>query len=722
MKKLIVFGALATAVAVAYVAFDLGQWLSLGGMQRGLGALQELYAQHPAVVVAGFIAVYVVTVALSIPAAAALTPLAGAIFGLGPGLVVASFSATVGATAAMAVARYFLRDAAAKTAGPYSQKILTGFAKDGAFYLFSLRLVPIIPFFAINLGMGLTTMRTWQFAWVSWLGMLPGTFVYVNAGTQLATLNSLADVASPALWASFAALAALPWIGKALLGIINHRTTYARFTAPKKYDNNLIVIGAGAAGLVSAYIGATVNAKVTLIEHHRMGGDCLNYGCVPSKTLITAAHTAATIRHSAHVGVTSTTPTTSWHNVAAHIRHVITQIEPHDSPERYTALGVNVVQGHATLTDPWTVRIAHPDGSTSSTTARNIIIATGAAPTIPDIPGLETSGFVTSDTLWEHLDSLDGTQERVVVIGGGPIGCELSQAFARLGAHVTQLEQGERLLAREDTDVSDVVAQALSADGVVVQTGARVVRCEQNTVGQGPVEKTVVVECAGRQEVLPYDLLVVSVGRSARLSGFGLAELGVEVERVVVTDRFLRTSLPNVFAVGDVVGPFQLTHVAAHQAWYASVNALFGVVKKFAVDYRVVPQVTFVAPEVARVGLTEREAQEQGVAVEVTRFDVAELDRAITAGARGGFVKVLTVPGKDKIVGVTIVAAQAGEMLAEFVLAMKHGVGLSKVLGTIHPYPTWAEGNKYAAGEWKKAHAPQRLLAVAAKFHTWRRK
>jgi pyruvate/2-oxoglutarate dehydrogenase complex dihydrolipoamide dehydrogenase (E3) component len=540
--------------------------------------------------------------------------------------------------------------------------------------------------------------------------------VYVNAGTQLARIETLSDIASPGLLASFTALGLLPWIGKWIMAAVKRRRVYARWQRPARFDRNLVVIGAGAAGLVSSLIGATVKAKVTLVEAAKMGGDCLNYGCVPSKALIKSARVAAQMRHADMYGLDPAQPQFSFKAVMQRIHAVIAAIEPNDSVERYTGLGVDVVAGHARIVDPWTVEIAGTDGTVQRLTTRGIIIAAGAAPLVPPLPGIEDSGYLTSDTLWETFAELDELPRRIVVLGGGPIGCELSQAFARLGAAVSQVEMGPRLLPREDADVAEVARAALEAAGVRVLTDHQALRFERQSG-----ERVLIVSHQGAEQAIGYDAVIVAVGRKARLTGYGLEELGIETAGTVVTDDYLATLYPNIYAAGDVAGPYQFTHTASHQAWYASVNALFGQFRRFKADYRVIPWTTFIDPEVARVGLNEQEAREQGIAYEVTTYPLRELDRAIAESATQGFVKVLTAPGKDRILGVTIVADHAGELLAEYVLAMKHGLGLNKILGTIHSYPTMAEANKFAAGEWKKARKPERLLQWVERYHTWRR-
>ncbi|GIX19140.1 MAG: pyridine nucleotide-disulfide oxidoreductase [Erythrobacter sp.] len=711
MKRIVLALALVLAIA-AWFAFDLGQYLTLATLKEQRDAIRGLYEANPLLVLALFFIAYVLLTVLSVPGAAMMTLAAGAVFGLVTGTLLVSFASSIGATLAFLASRYLLRDWVQQKFGARLKGLNQGIERGGAFYLFSLRLVPVFPFFAVNLLMGLTPIRTATFHWVSQAGMLLGTVVYVNAGTQLAAIESLADIASPALLGSFAALALLPWIGRWIMGIIKRRRVYARWRRPRKFDRNLVVIGAGAAGLVSSYIAATVRAKVTLVEASKMGGDCLNYGCVPSKALIKSARVAEQMRHADRYGLAAASPQFSFRAVMSRVHDIIAAIEPHDSVERYSSLGVDVVQGYATIVDPWTVDIALNDGGTRRLTTHAIVIAAGAAPIVPDLPGLEGSGYVTSDTLWEEFARLDEMPGRIVVLGGGPIGCELAQALARLGAQVTQVDRGARLLPREDAEVSALVRAAQEAAGVTVLTGRDALRVEG---------KSLIVSHERREQALPFDALILAVGRKARLTGYGLEALGIETERTVVTDAYLATLYPNIYAAGDVAGPYQFTHVAAHQAWYASVNALFGQLRRFKADYRVIPWSTFVDPEVARVGLNEQEAREQGIAHDVTVFPMHELDRAIADSATQGFVKVLTQPGKDRILGVTIVGEHAGELLAEHVLAMKHGLGLNKILGTIHSYPTMAEANKYAAGEWKKARKPERLLRLVERYHAWRR-
>ncbi|OYX41417.1 MAG: pyridine nucleotide-disulfide oxidoreductase [Rhodobacterales bacterium 32-67-9] len=715
MRKPALFAVL--AILIGAMIWLIGRTPPDLDMLRGhLVDLDAWRMDRPVLVATVFFSAYVVVTALSLPLATWMTLAAGALFGFWSGLLIVSFASTIGATLAFLAARYLLRDWVHERFGGRLDAIDAGMERDGPFYLFTLRLIPLVPFFAINLLMALTPIRAWVFYAVSQIGMLPGTAVYMNAGTQLGRLDSLSGIVSAPILLSFALLGIFPWIAKFVLGLVKRRRAYAGWSRPARYDRNLIVIGGGAAGLVSAYIAAVVKAKVTLVESHKMGGDCLNFGCVPSKALIKSAKLAHQMRHADHYGLSATTTEFSFRKVFERIHAVIAAIEPHDSVERYEGLGVEVLQGHARLIDPWTVEITDADGLTQRLTTRSVVLATGAAPFVPPLPGLDKVGHLTSDTLWEEMVRRDAAPKRLVVLGGGPIGCELAQSFARLGSDVTQIEMLPRLLIREDEDVADLVKASMEADGVTVLTGHKALSCGADKTG-----KWIEVEADGATRRIVFDDLLVAVGRAARLKGYGLEELGIPTGRVIETNEYLETLYPNIYAAGDVAGPYQFTHTAAHQAWFASVNALFGTFKRFKADYRVVPWATFTDPEAARVGLNEQEARDKGIAVEVTRYGLDDLDRAIADGSTEGFVKVLTPPGKDRILGVTIVGEHAGDLLAEFVFAMKHGLGLGKILGTIHTYPTLAEANKFAAGEWRKAHVNERALKLLERFHAWRR-
>ncbi|MFM7255880.1 MAG: FAD-dependent oxidoreductase [Betaproteobacteria bacterium] len=706
--------ALAAVVLWLWMSFAPAPLLTLEQLKSTRALLEAEVGAQPVRAGAIFFAGYLAVAALSIPGAAVLTLAGGALFGFGWGLVLVSFASSLGGLLAFLASRYLLRDVLRKRFGGLLAPIDEAVRRDGTTYLLALRLLPVFPFWLINLLMGLTPMTAARFYAVSQLGMLAGTAVYVNAGTQLAAIDSPDEVMSPALLGSLAVLAAFPFLAGTTLRWFQAKRVYARWRRPLAFDRNLVVIGAGAGGLVSSYLAAAVKARVTLIEAHRMGGDCLNAGCVPSKALIRAASLAHQMRRAHDFGLGNTNTRIDFEAVLQRVRSVICSIEPHDSSERYAALGVEVLHGHAQIKDPWRVEVRLADGNTQTLTTRNIILATGASPSIPNLPGLHEAGFLTSETVW----NLRELPRRLVVLGGGPVGCELAQSFARLGSEVTLLESAERILMREDPEVAALVATALEADGVRVLSRHQALRVE---VADG--RKWLLANGAAAQFEIAFDALLCAVGRSARVSGYGLEALGIALTTrgTIATNAFMQTNYPNILAVGDVAGPFQFTHTAAHQAWYGVINALFGRFWKFKADYRVVPRATFTDPEVARVGLNETEAIAQGVAFELTRFPLAELDRAIIDGAAPGSVKVLSVPGRDRILGVTIVGGHAAEMLAEFVLAMRSGLGLNQILGTIHTYPTWSEANKYAAGAWRRAHAPKSLLALAARYHAWER-
>ncbi len=710
--RLLLLIAIAAAI-VAFFALDLGQYLSLEYFRSKQAQIVTFNHAHPWQTALGFFAVYVAVTGLSLPGATIMTLVAGAIFGLLWGTLIVSFASSIGATLAFLASRFLFREAVQKRLGDRLRAINTGVQRDGAFYLFTLRLVPAFPFFVINLVMGLTPIKTRTFYWVSQIGMLLGTIVYVNAGTQLAQLESLRGILSPALLISFALLGIFPLIAKKIVDWIKARKVYAKWTKPAHFDRNLVVIGAGSAGLVAAYIAAAVKAKVTLIEKHKMGGECLNTGCVPSKALIRSAKLLSHIRHAANYGIRAAEAEFDFAEVMERVHKVIRIIEPHDSAERYTGLGVEVIQGEAKITSPWTVEV-HTGAQSRTLTTRSIVIAAGGQPFVPPIPGIEEVGYVTSETLW----NLRALPKRLVVLGGGPIGSELAQAFARFGTQVTQVEMLPRILVREDPEISEMVMRRFREDGVNVLVDHK---AKQFLIDNG--EKVLIAEHAGAAVRIAFDALLVAVGRVANTKGYGLEELGIGTtkQRTVEVNEFLETIYPNIYACGDVVGPFQFTHTASHQAWYASVNALFGKLKRFRVDYSVIPWATFTDPEVARVGLNETEAKEKGIPYEVTTYGIDDLDRAIADGEAHGVVKVLTVPGKDKVLGATIVGEHAGDLITEYITAMKHGIGLNKILGTIHIYPTLAEANKYAAGNWKRAHVSPRTLEWLGRYHAWMR-
>ncbi len=702
----------AVAFAVAtFFYFDLDALLTLENLKAEQASLEAQIAEQPALFVTGFFVIYVLATAVSLPGAAtALTLVAGALLGLVWGVVFVSFASTIGATLAMILARWLFKEEIERRFASQLATINRGIEKDGAFYLFTLRLVPIFPFWAINILMALTRMSVLQFYLVSQLGMFAGTLVYVNAGTELARIEQASDVLSPGLIASFVLLGVFPLLAKWLVDFLRARRVYSSYERPRRFDTDMVVIGAGSGGLVAALIAATVKARVTLIEKNKMGGDCLNTGCVPSKALIRSARHAYDNRRGSELGFDNIELPVDLNKVMRRVQRAIAKIEPHDSVERYESLGVDVELGEGRIVSPWQVEV-----NGKLITTRNIVIATGAEPFVPPIAGIEMVDYLTSDNIWS-LEQLPG---RTIVLGGGPIGTELTQALARLGSQVTQVELLPNILPREDIEFSTLVREQLEAEGVSVMTGYKATE-----VGSDDGENYLVVtDEAGIEQRVLFDQLVVAVGRKANTTGFGLEEIGVELTAngTVAVDDYLRTNFPNIFAIGDVAGPYQFTHTASHMAWYAAVNALFGIFRKFRVDYSVIPWATFCAPEIARVGMNEQEAKAAGIDYEVTTYDVSDLDRAIADEAAHGLVKVLTRAGSDKVIGATIAAEHAGELIGEFTLAMKHGIGLKKIMGTIHIYPTFLEMNKFAASEWRKAHKPEWALAVAERFHAWRR-
>ncbi|MBW3842874.1 FAD-dependent oxidoreductase [Aeromonas hydrophila] len=698
----------------AFFAFDLGHYLSLPQLQARQVELAALVDRHFVSASLLFVAVYVVSTALSLPGASLLTLAGSAVFGGVWGLLLVSFASSIGATLAFLSARFLLRDWVERRFGDKLASLQAGMQKEGALYLLSLRLIPIFPFFLVNLLMGLTPIRVSTYYWVSQLGMLPGTFVYVLAGSELANLTSTGNILSPGLMVALTLLGLMPMLLKGLQRRLALHRLHAPYRKPTHYDYNLLVIGAGAGGLVTSYIAAAVKAKVALIEKHKMGGDCLNSGCVPSKALIRSARFAAEQRRASELGFNPSQACADFAAVMERVARVIKEVEPHDSVARYEGLGVECIQGEAKLVSPWEVEV-----NGQRLASRHIVLATGARPLVPTLPGLEQVPWLTSDTLWQ----LRSAPRQLLVLGGGPIGCELAQSFALLGVPVTLVELSDQLLPREEREVAELLADQLARDGVRVLTGWRAERADYLPAAEGDLPIRLQLRRGEEMQVVEGDQLLLALGRVANVSGFGLEALGVELapRGTVAVDGFLATNYPSILAVGDVAGPYQLTHAAAHQGWYAAINALFSPFKRFRADYRVMPAAIYTTPEIARVGLNQKEARVQGIPFELTRFELAELDRAIADGERQGFIEVLTVPGKDQILGATLVGTHAGERIAEFVLAMRHRLGLGKILATIHAYPTLMEGNKYVAGEWRRARQPATLLALLTRYHRWRR-
>ncbi|HIF9317145.1 TPA: dihydrolipoyl dehydrogenase [Photobacterium damselae] len=714
-RKLFLLGIIAAVIGI-WLYFDLSQYFTLEQAKAQQLALQDTIQTHPVWASLVFFFAYVAVTALSLPGAAIMTLLGAALFGFWWSLVLVSFASTIGATLAFLFSRFILRDWVQTKFGSRLSAINDGVKKQGSFYLLSLRLIPVFPFFLVNLLMGLTPIRAKQFFFVSQLGMLPGTAVYVNAGTQLGEINTLSGIISLPVLISLALLGLFPLIAKAVMNQIQARKIYQKWQKPTSFDQNMVVIGAGSGGLVSAYIAAAVKAEVTLIEKHKMGGDCLNTGCVPSKALIRAAHNMAEIQRAAEFGVSTGPIAIDFKQVMTRVQKVISKIEPHDSIERYRSLGVNCITGEAIIRSPWEVEVAG-----KIITTKNIVIATGARPLVPNIPGLQSVNYLTSDTVW----SLQEQPQKLLVLGGGPIGCELAQSFARLGTKVTLVEMAPQLLIREDSDAAKLVQDSLIADGVEIKLEHKAMRFESIIDANGKTMGKVYLDFHNEQQVtVEFDVVLLALGRVANVQGFGLEELGITTTArgTVEVNDYLQTQYPNIYAVGDVVGPYQLTHAASHQAWYAAVNGLFGQFKRFKADYSVMPAATYTSPEVARVGLNEKEATAQGIEFDVVTYGIDDLDRAITDGEDHGFIKVITPKGKDTILGATIVGTNAGDLLAEFTLAMRHNLGLNKILATVHPYPTMSEAVKYTAGVWKRNNAPEKLLEWVAKYHRWMRK
>ena len=754
MFKSPIFWRLGLAALVLVCLLGLLQgadWFSLARLQMQYHDLQAWYVQSPWTARALFFGLYLILASAAVPGIVVLTLAGGAIFGFAWGLVLVSFASTLGATLTLVTVRHVLPQTIASAMGPRVQALLRnvtkGLEREGVFFLLSLRLIPLIPFGLINVVMAFTRMPIGRFYLVSQLGMLPTTILYLQAAAQLAALHAASDVLAPELMLVLLglglAIAVLPFIAKRVLHWIALRKKLSAWKRPRRFDYNLIVIGGGAAGLVSAYVAAHAQTRVALIEAAEMGGDCLNRGCVPSKALIQSARVAHQLHQAAQFGLQAGPLNVDLAAVMHRLRAVIAAIAPHDSVQRYQGLGVDVFQAQAYILDPWTVELRRPGQEALRMTARRMVLATGAKPHVPDIPGLSTSGFVTSDTLWDALAQRSELPRRIAILGGGPVGCELAQAFARLGSQVSLIESGSALLGREDADVSALVQQALERDGVRVFTQHRAVRCESAELPQqqgllvlcenapkrpADIGASTVLGSSGVQAgefAVPFDLLICATGRDARLAGFGLENLGLATGQALQTNEFMQTEVPTLFAAGDVAGPYQSTHAAAHQAWYASVNALLDGWWALPARYGALPSTVYVAPEVARVGLNEKQAKARGVPYEVNLFSFADLDRALCDAPAGempaGFVKVLTPPGRDRLLGVTIVGDQAAELLAPYVLAMRHRLGLKAMLSTIHSYPTLSESARQVAGQWQRAHLPQWPLRWLRRWLTWRR-
>ena len=710
MVRIVLVAAIALLIAL-FFWFDGGSYLSLEYFAEQRQALLDYKDQHFAASALLYFVIYTLVFALALPAGAVLTLTGGAIFGLVWGIVLVSFASSLGSLLAFLASRYLLRDWVSNRFASALKTINRGIEKEGAFYLFSLRLIPIFPPALINLGMGITRIKALTFYWVSQLGMLMGTAVYVNAGTQLGKIGGDQPILSSGLIVAFVLLGVLPLIAKRVVEFFQRRKAYKGFARPGRFDYNLVVIGAGSGGLVSAYIAATVNAKVALIERHKMGGDCLNTGCVPSKALLRSAKIAHYVDNANTYGINTGKAEVDFAAVMERVQSVISAIEPHDSVERYEGLGVECVQGEAEIVSPWEVKVGD-----KTLTTKNIIIASGARPHMIPFPGIEDVPVYNSDTIWD----LRERPAKLMVVGAGPIGCELAQAFSRLGSEVTIIDIVDNVMGKEDPDVASYVKQRFLAEGINLALGHFTQRLEKHQDGYVLIAKR---GKDGPEVAIEFTHLLMAVGRKANTENIGIDSVNIELNDngTVQVDEKLRTNVPNIYAVGDVAGPYQFTHTASHMAWYATVNALFGRFRTFNVDYSVVPWATFTDPEVARVGLNETDAKEQGIDYEVTTYGIDDLDRAIADSEAHGFVKVITPKGNDRILGATIVGYHAGELINEFIATMKRKGKLRDIMGTIHIYPTLGEANKFAAGEYARAHKPERLLGWVEKYHRWSR-
>ncbi|MBI2601657.1 MAG: FAD-dependent oxidoreductase [Deltaproteobacteria bacterium] len=672
-------------------------YLSLSYLKSNIDEILLYFDQHFLETITLYFTLYVLITATAIPGAGIMTLAGGVLFGLLWGTVVVSFASSIGAFLSFLFARFLFRDWIQNRFRRRLKGINDGIRKDGAFYLFTLRLIPIFPFFIINLILGVTPIRSWTFYWISQLGMLPGTIVYVNAGLQLSKIESVRDIFSPELILSFTLLGIFPLIAKKGIQMLNAVKVFRPYKKPRKFDYNMVVIGAGAGGLVTSYICAAAKAKVALIEKDKMGGECLNTGCVPSKALLKVAKLVYDAKRAEEFGLKGSALTFDFADVMEHVQQTIRKIAPHDSVERYTKLGVDCIHGQARIVSPWEIDI---DGKRIST--RNITIAAGASPLVPPFPGLEEIDYLSSDTLW----NLQELPQRLLVLGAGPIGCEMAQAFTRLGSEVTMVEMLPRVLTIEDEDVSAFVKEKLSSEGVKILTKHRAVKFHKRNGTQ-----TLLCEYREKTIALEFDKVLIAIGRKPNVSGYGLEELGIALrhDHTIETNAFMQTKFPNIFACGDVTGPYQLTHASGYQGELCALNGLFGKVWKFKANYDALPWTTFTDPEVATVGLNETLAQHGHIPYELTKYSINDLDRALADNEAHGFVKILTAPGSDKILGATIVSNHASEMLLEFVTAIKNKIGLRNILRTTHAYPTMGEANKYAAGEWRKAHMPSWL-------------
>ena len=706
MKRIIIFLVIIASIIFGVAFFDLTSYLTFDELKQRQSELQFLVSDNSFAAAAIFFLVYVLATSVSFPGALILTLAGGALFGLVQGTLLISFASTIGALFAFLVARYFLHDFVQNKFSDRLTLINQKVEKEGAFYLLFLRLVPAFPFFLVNLVMALTPIRAWTYYWVSQLGMLPATLIYVNAGTQIAKISSPSDIASPSMIFAFILLGILPFITKGIISTLKNNRAYNEFNKPTSFEYNTIVLGGGSAGLVAGYTTSTLQGKVALVERHQMGGDCLNTGCVPSKSILRSAKFVADIKNFASYGLSNANYELEFNNVMARVHDKISIIEPKDSVARYTELGVHCEQGDAVVLSPWEVNV-----NDKILTAKNIIIATGATPALPNITDLDQVPYFTTDTIW----SLTELPKKLLIIGAGPIGCELGQAFARLGSKVTIAYNQPTILPNEDEAAAKLVEASLLKDNVLLLT---------NFNSDKFINDFDNYSLVGSQDdvftTISFTHLLIATGRKANIGGLEILNLDLDEKGRIATNDTLQTKYPNIYACGDVTSSMQYTHTASHQAWYAAFNALFHPLKKFKCTLDNIPRAVFTDPEITSLGITEKQAIEQGIAHQVTTFPMDDIDRAITDNATIGFIKVITPANSDKILGVCIVGEHASELIAEFVLAKTNGLGLNKILKTVHIYPTRSEINRMVAGKWRRSKLTKRTLDLLKKFQSWR--
>ncbi len=706
-SRLLLLGILAAAVA-AFFTLDLGQYLTLESIKANSGALHAKVQAYPWWSRSLFFIVYALLTALSFPGTVVLTLLAGALFGLLEGTLLVSLASNFGAVAAMLISRFLLRDWIQRRFGKQIAGINRGLARDGAFYLVSLRLIPIVPFVLLNPALGLTRVGLWTFWWTTQLGMLPGHAIYVNAGRQLVRIDSLSGILSPGMITTLVLLAVFPLVATRLLTSYKARLAYRGWRRPKHFERNLVVVGGGTGGLATARIAASLCARVSLLERERLGGVAMHEGGVPARALRRQANRLHGLRSDPRVA-SSLDVAGGFSQAMDDMQRLTRAAMKSASSEHYARLGVEVIMAEGRLSSPWTV-----EAGGRSLSSRAIVIATGSRPCVPPIAGLEAIEPLTCDNLWD----LREPPGRLLVLGGGAGACEFAQSFQRLGCQVTLVSERETLLEQEDPEAAGVVLAALRADGVELQLGLAPLRVEVDG------DECLLVCRRGEEgeQALPFDRLLLALGQHADIRGLGLDELGLRCgeDGSLEVDEYLTTRFPNIYAVGSVAGPYGAPHVAEHQAWYAAVNALFGDFKRFAVSERVIPRAVFTTPEVASVGLSEPEARAQGTEFDVTRVPLGALSGAIAEEAGEGFIKVLTERGKDRILGVSIVGEQASETLAGFVVAMKHKIGMNRLADTVHLGATLGDASRLLAETWQRQHRPLRLLRWAERLNRWR--